>query len=111
MKLRNPWNKKNKSINLTALEARLDAVLQPVKLRQDFIADLRKNLIGKSKKKSFSLGNADPKTSWLIFGGVLSSIMIIFSGVRAVIAILGALGLIQLNKKIEETSNNTPALV
>ena len=111
MKIRNPWNKKNRSINLSTLEARLDAVLQPVKMRQEFIADLRKNLIGQSEKKRFSMKNVNPKTSWLIFGGVLSSIMIIFSGVRAIIAILGALGLIQLNKKIEETTKNKPAMV
>lgn len=111
MKIYFPWQKKNKSINLSVLETRLDAVLKPVKLRPDFMTELRQSLIGKPKKKLFSLKNVDPKTSWLVFGGVLSSVMIVFSGIRVVIAVLGALGLIQLNKKMEEKSTNKPAMV
>ncbi|MBT6151977.1 MAG: hypothetical protein HOH75_08300 [Chloroflexi bacterium] len=111
MKFYFPWQKKNKFVNLTELEAKLDAVLQPVKMRQEFISELRQTLMGKTKKQKFSIKNVDPKTSWLIFGGVLSSVMIIFSGIRAVIALLGAIGLIQINKKIEETSNNQQVMV
>lgn len=108
MKMKLPWQKKNKYINLSQLEKKLDDVMRPVKLRQEFVENLRNSLVGTPKQAKFALPKLESRSNLLLLGGLLSSLMIIFTGVRAVLALLGALGLIQLNKNIEKTGKHKP---
>jgi hypothetical protein len=40
----------------------------------------------------------------LVAGGILSIAVVVFSGIRAVLAILSALGILQLKRKVEDTN-------
>ena len=84
------------------LESKLDSVLKPVQPREGFVQDLRNQLVGKSEKQFLGLKVRSPEFALVMAGGVLSSFVLLLTGVRAVLAILGALGIIQqVNKKIE----------
>jgi hypothetical protein len=112
MKFQLPWRKSKKVDVLAMLEAKLEAAMQPVQARADYLQDLRNNLLGRTEKRFLGMRVKSPELILAIAGGILSAFVILATGVRAVITLLGALGILQqVSKKIKENppSSITPA--
>jgi len=111
MKLKLPWIKKLKVDNLLNIESKLDAILQPVEPNPSFLLDLRGQLMGKRKTSLFGLQLPEGRfqTGLLFTGLLMSGVLILVAGVRAVLTILGALGLIQhLSSKEDDSASIQP---
>lgn len=110
MKILLPW--KNKKItlekDLKILEKRLSSTLKPVDPRPKFVRNLRYKIVGKPQQKILGLPAEKVRNGLLVAGGVISFTVVIISGIRAIITILGALGLLQLNKQMKESSKVPP---
>jgi hypothetical protein len=106
MKIQMPWKKKKilAERDLRVLEKRLSSTLQPVEPRPEFLHNLRFTLVGKEQKKILGFPVNRVQEGLLVAGGIFSLSIVIFTGIRAVLAILSALGLMQLKKQVEETS-------
>lgn len=99
MKINWPWKKEELEVSLRVIEGRLDAVLTPVSPRPEFISSLRGDLVGVPSKKKLPLSPTKIRNGILILGGVMSAMLVVMAGIRAVIALLGAIGIIQQVKK------------
>ena len=104
MKLQMLWKKhpSAQEKELAALEQKLSGTLRPVEPDTRFVKSLRLKLVGKPKDKILGLEPHQVQNGLLIAGGVLSFSVMILAGLRMLLAILGALGLIQMKKKIED---------
>ncbi len=104
MKFKLPWQKRSNQDELIVLEKRLDAVLSPVNPDPGFVKRLRAQIAGQPKKQLFGLSAEKWQTGLLIFGGLASAALMMVAGFRALVTLLGALGLIrQVKKQIDET--------
>jgi hypothetical protein len=114
MKFQFPWRKKSAQSKYDVFEGLLEAALKPVAPRQEFLNVLRQDLVG--KKEGLLFGRISPKTlrmGVLGVGAALSGALIMVAGLRWVLTLLGALGLIQLQRqkhKEQHTFPNQPAL-
>jgi hypothetical protein len=100
------WPKKNvKEINIATLEKSLDQVLKPILPNKEFRDELRAQLVGASTYKVLESSAEKMKSGLVIAGGIIGSAAIVIAGVRTVIAVLGALGIIHIKKKLDETPN------
>lgn len=107
MKLKLPWSKSKKMDLMTMLEAKLEAAMQPVQARADYLQGLRNELVGGPQKRFLGLRVKSPEFMLAIAGGALSVIVLLAAGVRAVITLLGAMGILQqVNKQIKENPPN-----
>jgi len=110
MKIILPW--KNKKItlekDLRIIEKRLSSTLKPVDPHPKFVRNLRYKIVGKHQQKILGLPAEKVRKGLLVAGGVISFTVVIISGIRAIITILGALGLLQLNKQIKESPKVPP---
>jgi len=106
MKIQMPWKKKRILLerDLRQLEKHLSSTLTPVEPRPEFIHSLRVKLVGKESRKILNLPPHKIQEGLLIAGGVLSLFVVVFTGIRAVLALLSALGLLQLKKQVEDNS-------
>lgn len=106
MKIQMPWKKKRILLekDLQQLEKHLSSALTPVEPRPEFIQKLRVKLVGKESRKFFGLQPQRIQEGLLIAGGVFSLFVVVFTGIRAVLALLSALGLLQLKKQVEDNS-------
>ena len=102
MKIQLPW-KKNHSAD--SLEVLLESTLKPITPSAEFINDLRYRLLGKTEKKILGMEEDTFHLVVLVLGMVASGAVLIFTGIRAIIAILGSLGLLQQYRK---TMKDTP---
>ncbi len=105
-----PWKKK-KSSRYIALETRLDAILQPIMPRPEFVAALRAQLVGEPAKQGVSLNNEKVQIGLVVLAFLLGGYMLLINGVRVVLTIVGTLGLLQLKKQVDEqpVKPSTPA--
>lgn len=91
-----PWPDRRTSENISALEARLQRVFVPVQPRAGYAGELRAALQREAHlpppEKAF-----DKNFQIILIGGasILSGVLVILTGVRTMIAILGALGIYQ----------------
>lgn len=97
------------------LERTLQAVLQPVGARPAFVTDLKLRLMNARPEKarfSIQLPSLDRGMKFaLVILGVASGILVLVNGVRALITLLAALGLIQgIKKEKEIRAGATPTL-
>jgi len=106
MKIQMPWKRKRILLerDLRELEKYLSSTLKPVEPRPEFIQNLRIKLIGKESKRILGLPMQRVQEGLLIAGSVLSLFVVVFTGIRAMLAILSALGLLQLKKQVEDNS-------
>jgi hypothetical protein len=101
------WGRKQKEQDLIAIERHLQAVLKPVKPRPEFVRDLRRQLVSQ-----FSNLEPDPKTDTrqlllVSAAGFLSGTLILVLGIRTVLTLLGALGVIhQFKRQLDEKRDN-----
>ena len=107
MKIQMPWKKKKILLerDLQVLEERLQTTLKPIQARTDFLRNLRVQLVGEESKKLLGIPSQKVQEGLLVAGGILSLAVVVFTGIRAVLAVLSALGIMQLKKKVEDTSS------
>ena len=109
MKLKFPWRKRNKESNFSSLESLLAASLKQIKPRPEFVQNLRRQFAGEPTRKLFGLPAQTFKTGLLTIGAGASILLLLFAGIRVVISILSALGLLhQVNKQMKEKRTLTP---
>ncbi len=105
MKLQLPWNKEENRTT-DALEVLLESTLKPIAPNVEFINDLRYRLLGQTEeKKVLGMPESTFHLVLLVLGMLASGAVLILTGIRAIIAILGSLGLIQQYRK---TMKDTP---
>jgi ribose/xylose/arabinose/galactoside ABC-type transport system permease subunit len=88
--------------NLQELEANLRGILQPVVPTPDFVADLKKSLLRYPRWKIAFPGML--KSIMLVSAGLFSGAIILVTGIRAIVTILGTFKILrriktQVNKK------------
>lgn len=86
-----PWKRQKITLekDLAALENALEELFKPVTPRVEFVKNLRVDLVGKPKRKLFSMPENPWQKGFLVAGGLVSFVAMVFSGVRIVIAIIG----------------------
>lgn len=93
--------------DLDQIESYLRVALTPVLPRPQFVDRLREEILAREFTSPFYLL---PRTIRLIGIGALaliSSVLLVLTGIRAIIAFLGALGLVRrLKRSIEEDSSS-----
>jgi hypothetical protein len=76
-----PWQKSEED-ELDVFAKELESLFQPVQPREDFVRDLRDNLMAKPKPKWLPL----PKFGWqfilVIAGGIISAFLFVLGGIR-----------------------------
>ena len=102
------WRRKKLETSEAAeLETYLDAALHPIKPGVEFVGELRARLVEAPLAK--------PNSALLFqyvllaMAGLLSSMIIIITGIRAVVTILGALGLLRRNRNRVNKETVAPA--
>ncbi len=97
-----PWKRKKIAQEIDILENRLRGLLVPVRPRREFLHEVKDRLREASEAAMVSMDSRPlPNTPvWvLLLTGIASIAIFLLAGLRAAIAILGALGLLtQLNK-------------
>ena len=91
------WRKKQiNEVEKSSLEKYISAALHPIEPRPSFVAGLKDRLIMAPADQE----NNNEVAQFAILGlaGVLSGLIIFITGVRATVAILGALGLLRQSK-------------
>lgn len=81
--------------SLAALESLLEASLKPVTPRQEFVQDLRARLVSGIEHKVLGMPLRTFQNVLLAVGAVASGGILLFTGLRAVISLLGAIGLVR----------------
>jgi len=110
MKLQMPWKKKKIILerDMQIIEKRLSSTLKPVEPRPEFLRALRIQVVGKEQKRILGLSAGRVKQGLLVVGGIFSLAVVILTGIRTILAILSALGLMQLKKQVEDTHQEAP---
>ena len=114
LRLKFPWRKQLDETAFDGLRARLQTTLVPVSPRKEFIQSIKKRL-----SRSYPIPNLEPslalqgnKTLQYLLLGLLtlvSGTLLLITGIRAVIALLGVLGILhQVNRQMEETQIAPP---
>lgn len=99
------WSKgKRKEINLSVLENKLDNLLRPILPNQAFRDELKAQLVGAPTSGVLNSSSEKIRSGLLIAGGILGGAALMVAGVRTAIMILSALGIVQIKKKIDETT-------
>ena len=84
------------------MEVLLASTLTPVLPNPEFIQELRIKLVGESEPKVLGLPQTTFQTLLILTSILASSAILIFTGIRTVIAIFGSLGLFQYGKTLKE---------
>lgn len=103
------WFKRSSTRQMASLEAQLDTAFGPVGPRPEFISRLRTQLVPPPGKRYLGI----PAERWGIgvgvFGVILTSVILVQNGLRLVVAVLAALGLIQqARKKATQDEQDVP---
>jgi repressor of nif and glnA expression len=61
-------------------------------------------LVGKESRNILGLPPQKIQEGLLVAGGILSIFVVVFAGIRAIIALLSTLGFLQLKKQVEDNS-------
>jgi hypothetical protein len=98
------WNRQKHLPEIELLETKLKGLLVPVRPRAEYLNDVKERLRQASGTARMSIGSHPlPNTPiWvLMLAGLASIVIFLLAGIRAAIAVLGALGLVtQLNKDL-----------
>jgi hypothetical protein len=95
---RNPYD-------VNSLEALLEKTLVPVQPRQTFISNLHQKLTNPEARKS----SPSPLQLFLLgAAGVATSVLLVVTGIRATVTLLGALGVLRQMKEQVNPNEVTP---
>ncbi len=103
------WGLIDEEKQITGMENRLQATLQPVSPRPEFVKDLKRRLLSPSPADA-SIANSKPRQNvFMIAAGLLSGTVLILLGVKAVIGLLASLGILQqVKRNIEQQECSAP---
>ncbi len=104
------WGLIDEEKQIKVMENRLQAALQPVSPRPEFVKDLKRRLLSPSEADASIAANQPKQNIFMIAAGLLSGTVLIVLGVKAVIALLASLGLIQQVKRQMEQQKCAPPL-
>ncbi len=111
MKIRFPWNKKVNPGSVEGIERLLHSTLTPVSPRSAFVTNLRHKLVDYEARPSLLPDSKKLRYGLLGLAGVVSAALMIFTGIRTIISILSALGLLrEMRRQMEEKRKSTPTL-
>lgn len=102
MNLRLPWRKSNKSNELSLVEQQLEGLYKPVEARPEFLDGLRQQLVGVRERKWLGLRVPSFEFVLLVIGALASLSLVLVTGIRAVLTLLGTLGVIQASKQVNK---------
>jgi hypothetical protein len=108
MNINLPWKKQKPDEELTSLEGLLDRTLQPVNARPEFMMSLRGKLVGGVETQTSKINLASVQRALLILGAVVSGFFMILTGIRSILSLIGALGILRQytqRKKEEQTAS------
>jgi len=97
MKLFERWTKKKSNEDLSGVENLLRQNLVPVIPSQEFVAGLRLNLLNQIPQDvevAISKQKRNIQTGLVVTGGILGGILLILSGVRGIVSLVGMVALI-----------------
>ncbi len=113
MKWRLPWRKLLSPAELVDMESMLNDTLQPVTPSSNFVDELQGRLM-RDFANAMDLA-AERRTispAWIIAGAFFASFLVLIAGIRVVIALLGALGILnEMRRQMEEKEEAIPLRV
>jgi hypothetical protein len=102
MKIDFSWLKPKRYFKLEPVERRLEAVLQPVEPRPEFVRELRQKLVGPAQKGWLGLAMPKFEVILLVVGSIASVGIVLVAGIRALITLLGTIGVLQASKQVNK---------
>lgn len=101
------WGRKNKEQDLIELERHMQGVLKPVTPRPEFVRDLRRQLVSQFNNLEPEPGTNTRQLLLVSAAGFLTGTLILALGIRTVLALLSALGVIhQFKRQLDEKRTN-----
>jgi hypothetical protein len=111
MKWFDRWKKVETDAKIKSLERELENALVPVKPRPEFVTGLRRNLL----RQNFEIDlvpkseNKNLQSGILITGGILSALLMVVTGVRGMVSVIGVIGLLISIFREDSQEATTPA--
>lgn len=102
MKFTLPWRKSNKHSELDQVEQQLETLYTPVAARPEFLDGLRQQLVGASERRWLGLRVPSFEFVLLVIGALASVSLVLVTGIRALLTLLGTLGVIQASKQVNK---------
>lgn len=97
------WGRKHKEQELVELERRLQGVLKPIGPRPEFVRDLRRQLVSQFSSLEPESKIGTRQVLLVTAAGFLTGTLILALGIRTVLALLSALGVIhQFKHQLDE---------
>ncbi len=104
--MRNLFRKKQLVIDSEMLnfEKKLGMVFRPVEPRKEFVSGLRMRLMKHEVQPAATVVPQWVKNPYVIAGGVVGGLVILFTGIRAIISITGGIGILfyHMNQKSKD---------
>jgi len=96
MKWFDRWKNVEVDAEIQSFERELEDAFLPVKPRPEFIVNLRRNLMRQNFEMDLvpTSKNLNLQTGILITGGFLSAFLIVLTGLRGMVSIIGVIGLL-----------------
>jgi hypothetical protein len=101
------WGRKYKEQELFEIERHMQGVLKPVKPRPEFVRDLRRQLVSQFNSLEPEPGTDTRQILLVTAAGFLTGTLILALGIRTVLTLLSALGVIhQFKRQLDEKQAN-----
>jgi len=98
-------NTNNNDIQLVGIEDFLKRIMVPVSPRPEYITKLKNQLVAYSREPDASTSNL----ALLIFAGLISFVMVFLMGIRSMIVVIGAFGVLRQYRKEIQTKQLVPS--
>ncbi len=104
------WGLIDEERQIKGIENRLQATLLPVSPRPEFVKDLKHRLLSPAEADASIVSSKPKQNVFVLAAGLLSGTVLIVLGVKAIIALLASLGLLQQVKSRMEQQKCAPPL-
>ena len=96
MKWFDRWKNVGMGAEIQSLERELEEAFLSVRPRSEFVVNLRRNLLSQNFETNLAptSNNQNLQTGILVTGGLLSAFLMVLTGVRGMVSILGVIGLL-----------------
>jgi len=98
-------NKNNKDKQLVGIEDILNRIMVSVPPRPEYIAKLKNQLVAYSREPGTSTSNL----AFLIFAGLISFVMVFLMGIRSMIVVIGAFGVLRQYRREIQAKQLVPS--
>lgn len=104
------WRKEIPNGEREEMEADLDDVFQPIMPRPQFVDGLRRTLKNYSMVEDMDNRMVNQQEIIVLFAGFLSAALLLSIGIRAIITLIGAVGVIQYHRRQVAQNQATTAI-